>query len=78
MHIIEKEMMEHESDADEVELPLFLQGELPLLLKNGTRLPSYVKDHRKLLRHRFIQGGAMAVPDYELLELVFFRRLLIV
>ena len=71
-------MMEHESDSDEVELPLFLQGELPLLLKNGTRLPSYVKDHRKLLRHRFIQGGAMAVPDYELLELVFFRRLLIV
>ena len=48
MHIIEKEMMEHESDADEVELPLFLQGELPPLLKNGTRLPSYIKDHRKV------------------------------
>ena len=67
--------MEHESDADEVELPLFLQGELPPLLKNGTRLPSYIKDHRKRLRHRFMQGGAMAVPDYELLELVLFRAI---
>ena len=75
MHITEKEMMEHESDADEVELPLFLQGELPPLLKNGTRLPSYIKDHRKRLRHRFMQGGAMAVPDYELLELVLFRAI---
>lgn len=75
MHIIEKEMMEHESDADEVELPLFLQGEMPPLLKSGARLPSYIKDHRKRLRHRFIQGRAMALPDYELLELVLFRAI---
>ena len=65
-------MMEHEGDADEVELPLFLQGELPPMLKNGTLLPSYIKDHCKRLRHRFMQGGATAVPDYELLELVLF------
>lgn len=29
--------------------------------------------HRKRLRARFMQGGADAVPDYELLELVLFR-----
>ena len=39
------------------------------------RLPSYVRDHRKRLRARFVDGGATAVPDYELLELVLFRAL---
>ena len=39
------------------------------------RLPSYVRDHRKRLRARFVEGGASAVPDYELLELVLFRAL---
>lgn len=39
------------------------------------RLPSYVRDHRKRLRARFVAGGALAVPDYELLELVLFRAL---
>ena len=33
------------------------------------------KDHRKRLRDRFMQGGADAVPDYELLELVLFRAI---
>ncbi len=36
------------------------------------RLPSYIRDHRKRLRERFRQGGAAALPDYELLELVLF------
>lgn len=36
------------------------------------RLPSYVADHRKRLRHRFLAGGAKAMPDYELLELLLF------
>ena len=35
-------------------------------------LPSYLKDHRKRLRARFLDGGAAAVPDYELLELILF------
>jgi DNA repair protein RadC len=39
------------------------------------RLPSYIKDHRKRLRARFTEGGARAMPDYELLELVLFRAL---
>ena len=37
--------------------------------------PSYIADHRQRLRARFMQGGAAAVPDYELLELVLFRAI---
>ncbi|MBO9434474.1 DNA repair protein RadC [Ruegeria sp. R13_0] len=39
------------------------------------RLPSYIKDHRKRLRERFMSGGSGAMPDYELLELVLFRSI---
>lgn len=39
------------------------------------RLPSYIADHRTRLRARFIEGGAAAMPDYELLELVLFRAI---
>lgn len=39
------------------------------------RLPSYIADHRKRLRTRFMEGGAAAMPDYELLELVLFRAI---
>lgn len=39
------------------------------------RLPSYIRDHRKRLRERFMTGGAGAMPDYELLELVLFRAI---
>lgn len=39
------------------------------------RLPSYIADHRKRLRARFTEGGALAMPDYELLELVLFRAI---
>lgn len=39
----------------------------------GGKLPSYIRDHRKRLRQRFMEGGADAMPDYELLELVLFR-----
>ena len=39
------------------------------------RVPSYMRDHRKRLRSRFLEGGAAAVPDYELLELVLFRAI---
>ncbi|ROU03069.1 RadC family protein [Histidinibacterium lentulum] len=38
-------------------------------------LPSYIRDHRKRLRARFLEGGAAAMPDYELLELVLFRAI---
>ncbi len=39
------------------------------------KLPSYIADHRKRLRSRFMEGGAAAMPDYELLELVLFRAI---
>ena len=41
----------------------------------GGRLPSYIADHRKRLRARFSEGGAAAMPDYELLELLLFRSI---
>jgi DNA repair protein RadC len=37
-------------------------------------LPDYL-GHRDRLRERFKQGGANALPDYELLELVLFRSI---
>ena len=39
------------------------------------RLPSYIADHRQRLRARFSEGGAAAMPDYELLELMLFRSI---
>lgn len=32
-------------------------------------------DHRSRLRARFMEGGAAAMPDYELLEMILFRAL---
>ncbi|MBW7921552.1 MAG: DNA repair protein RadC [Rubellimicrobium sp.] len=46
----------------------------PAALPAG-RLPSYIADHRARLRERFMAGGAAALPDYELLELVLFRAI---
>jgi len=40
----------------------------------GTQ-PSYINDHRKRLRERFLAGGPGAMPDYELLELLLFRAI---
>lgn len=56
-------------DRDEVEI-------IPALppTKNG-KVPSYLADHRKRLRHRFLTGGAAAMPDYEILELTLFRAI---
>jgi DNA repair protein RadC len=58
----------------EAPLPLFAADEAVPQGLTG-RLPSYIKDHRKRLRDRFMAGGAEAVPDYELLELVLFRAI---
>jgi len=44
-------------------------------LAPGGRVPSYIADHRARLRDRFMQGGAEAMPDYELLELLLFRAI---
>ena len=57
-------------------LPLFDSDEVQIVphLPAG-RVPSYVADHRKRLRARFMRGGAQAMPDYEMLELVLFRAI---
>ncbi len=59
----------------EMPLPLFGGDEVVAPERISGRLPSYIKDHRKRLRARFIEGGASAMPDYELLELVLFRAI---
>ncbi|MEL6101498.1 MAG: DNA repair protein RadC [Pseudomonadota bacterium] len=46
----------------------------PVALPQGTT-PSYIADHRSRLRQRFLKGGADALPDYEMLELVLFRAI---
>ncbi len=58
----------------EAPLPLLTPDEV-LVPEGAVKLPSYIRDHRKRLRARFIEGGAAAVPDYELLELVLFRAI---
>lgn len=54
---------------------LFNNDEAPTVPLPGGALPSYIRDHRQRLRERFMTGGASAVPDYELLELVLFRSI---
>ena len=56
-------------------LPLFEGQELVMTDSKGQKLPSYIKDHRKRLRQRFLEGGASAMPDYELLELLLFSAI---
>jgi DNA repair protein RadC len=55
-------------------LPFLLDEAEPAPLPSG-KLPSYIADHRQRLRARFLDGGAAALPDYELLELVLFRAI---
>lgn len=63
----------------EASLPLFGpegdEDEVVAITALPDRLPSYIADHRKRLRSRFLEGGAAAMPDYELLELVLFRAI---
>lgn len=65
------------SHLAEMVLPLFAPDEAPQAPVDGTRarLPSYIRDHRTRLRDRFMAGGAGALPDYEMLELVLFRAI---
>ena len=59
----------------EAPLSLFAGDEAPESALPVGRLPSYIKEHRKRLRARFMAGGAAAMPDYELLELLLFRAI---
>jgi DNA repair protein RadC len=68
--------MNERRDFSEPPLPIFLTDEAqPVALRPGAKIPSYMADHRKRLRERFMLGGADAMPDYELLELVLFRAI---
>jgi DNA repair protein RadC len=68
--------MSQRNAFSEMPLPLFESDEAPAApVAGGAALPSYIKDHRKRLRARFLDGGAQAMPDYELLELVLFRAI---
>lgn len=68
--------MAQDPPFQDVSLPLFPDSDEASAqpLAPG-RLPSYIHDHRARLRERFRQGGAAAMPDYELLELVLFRSI---
>lgn len=59
----------------EMPTPLFGDADEAAALPLPERLPSYIKDHRKRLRTRFMEGGATAMPEYELLELLLFRAI---
>lgn len=67
-------MSANDSSFDEAPLP-FLLDEAELAVPVSGKQPSYIADHRQRLRARFMAGGAQAVPDYELLELVLFRAI---
>lgn len=56
-------------DRDEVE------SVKPLPSSKSGKVPSYLSDHRKRLRHRFLTGRAAAMTDYEILELTLFRAI---
>jgi DNA repair protein RadC len=67
--------MTNTSAFSEATFPEFTFGDEAVGSAVPDRLPSYIADHRKRLRARFIEGGAGAMPDYELLELVLFRAI---
>ncbi len=67
--------MSREDGFQEVQGRLFDADEAPVVPLPPGRLPSYIVDHRRRLRERFMSGGASAMPDYELLELVLFRAI---
>lgn len=62
------------SEFREQPLSFDLDEAMPVTIPKG-RTPSYMADHRKRLRTRFMDGGAAALPDYEMLELVLFRAI---
>jgi DNA repair protein RadC len=68
--------MEHNGNIFcEAPLPLFGDMAPPPAAELPRKLPSYISDHRRRLRERFVMAGAQAFPDYELLELVLFRAI---
>lgn len=54
--------MSGQNAFDEASLPLF-EGDEALPGPVNGRLPSYIQNHRKRLRARFMSGGPAAMPD---------------
>mgnify|MGYP000110656254 CR=1 FL=1 len=67
--------MKQPSAFHEATLPLFAESDEAVVTALPEKLPSYIADHRSRLRSRFLDGGAQAMPDYEMLELVLFRAI---
>ncbi|WP_422031644.1 RadC family protein [Roseovarius sp.] len=60
----------------DLSLPLFDSDDCAAPASDqAAKQPSYLRDHRKRLRDRFLAGGPAALPDYEMLELVLFRAI---
>lgn len=62
----------------DIEMPLFQTDSGACGLQpvpDDRRVPSYLRDHRKRLRARFLDGGTSACAEYELLELILFRAI---
>ena len=64
----------HNGHFSDTSQPSFDMAEA--VVPQNQKLPSYIRDHRKRLADRFMQGGPSAMPDYELLELILFRAVL--
>lgn len=69
--------MRRPNSFQEPQLPLLdPAGAVPAMMAPAPgKVPSYIRDHRARLRDRFTTGGAAAMPDYEMLELVLFRAI---
>ncbi len=68
--------MQPNSQKPEAAMPLFAADELVFSSPRASQKhPSYIQDHRRRLRDRFLAGGPEALPDYEVLELVLFRAI---
>ena len=67
-------MAQTPSEFADPQLP-FAVDEASSTIPVSGKQPSDIADHRQRLRARFMAGGAQAVPDYELLELVLFRAI---
>lgn len=68
--------MTQQTAFSESPMPLFFGDEVPdNSIPVAAKLPSYIGEHRKRLRDRFLAGGAGALPDYEMLELILFRAI---
>jgi len=75
MMFSEFETMTQDNSFQEAAPSPFDPDDTPVVPIMKGRLPSYIANHRARLRNRFMEGGAAAMPDYELLELLLFRSI---